>query len=221
MDDYIENNLEENVNDEIVLEDLKDFQEKVRKSGVCYLSFIPEGMTVGFLKKKLSNYGVNRIYLVPDKKITKNKQTYKEGWIEFSNKLMGKLCEYELNGTQIGGKKRKNELREAFWTIKYLHKFKWHHLMEKLNFNRKLRDQRMKADIAQAKRETNFISEKFEQSKLIKKKKKKIAENQQNQQNENNQKKEDEVNDNKPKNNSNENTFDLIRRKFKQRKPII
>ena len=97
----------------------------------------------------------------------KKKQNYKEGWIEFTDKIMAKLCEYELNGKILGGKKRNNKFREEIWNLKYLHKFKWNHLMEKLQFNKKLREHRMKAELSQIKRENNFIFDKFEQSRKI------------------------------------------------------
>lgn len=50
-------------------QDIEEFQEKIRRSGVVYLSYIPEGMTVGFLRKKLEKYAPKRIYLVPGKYI--------------------------------------------------------------------------------------------------------------------------------------------------------
>lgn len=151
-------------------ENLQDFKEKVRRSGVVYFSYIPEGLNVSTLRKKLESYGITRIYLVPEKSSIQKggkKQNYKEGWAEFSDKMYAKLCEYELNGQMVGGKKRNNDLREEIWTIKYLNKFKWHHLMEKLEHNKKMREQKLKVEIAQSRRENNFISQKFEQSKLI------------------------------------------------------
>lgn len=169
--DLIDDAVSENLDDDKNLEDntLDNFKEKVRRSGVIYISYIPEGMTVSLLKKQLQKYGVNRIFLVPDITSSKNKkrQNYKEGWIEFSDKIMAKLCEYELNGKILGGKKRNNKFREEMWNLKYLNKFKWNHLMEKLQFNKKLREHRMKAELAQTKRENNFIVEKFEQSRKI------------------------------------------------------
>jgi len=167
IDDAVSQNLEDDKN----LEDntLDNFKKKVRRSGIIYISYIPEGMTVSLIRKQLQKYGVNRIYLVPDMANTKSKkrQNYKEGWIEFTDKIMAKLCEYELSGKLFGGKKRNNKFREEIWNLKYLNKFKWHHLMEKLQFNRKLREYRMKAELAQTKRENNFIVETFEQSRKL------------------------------------------------------
>ena len=170
--DLIDDAISENLDEEKNLEEdtLENYKEKIRRSGVLYISYIPEGMTVITLKKNLSKFGVNRVYLVPDTtKVAKSKkkQNYKEGWIEFTDKIMAKLCEYEFNGKILGGKKRNNKFREEIWNLKYLHKFKWNHLMEKLQFNKKLRDHRMKAELSQIKRENNFILDKFEQSRKI------------------------------------------------------
>ena len=40
-----------------------------------------------------------------------------------------------LNGQQIGGKKRHNLFFDDIWVIKYLPKFKWHNLTEKLAYD--------------------------------------------------------------------------------------
>jgi ESF2/ABP1 family protein len=205
--------------EEVGEDKLQEFNDKVRRSGVVYLSYIPEGMTVGLLRRKFENYGVSRIYLVPDKPTTnsKKKQNYKEGWVEFTNKLMAKLCEYELNGKMIGGKKRKNDLREELWTIKYLHKFKWHHLMEKLSSKQKLREVKMKAEMSQARRENDFIMKKFEASKnrarLLKKRERDLAKEEGS----------EEVNEEQKKIEDQDKYNKLLepKRKFKQRKPII
>ena len=164
--------IEESYDDNEILNEMEDihniddFNERVRRSGVIYISYIPEGLNVSILRSKLEKYSINRVYLTPDKKQGNKRQSYKEGWIEFEDKLMAKLCEYELNGKPIGGKK-KQPFSDELWTIKYLHKFKWNHLMEKLQFNKKLRDQKVKAEIAQSRREDAFIMKKYEQSKVI------------------------------------------------------
>ena len=67
----------ESINEEILLdgqgenelvnaEDIEDFREKVKKSGVVYISNIPEGMTVNYLRQKFETYGVTRIFLAPE-----------------------------------------------------------------------------------------------------------------------------------------------------------
>jgi len=233
----------ESINEEILLdgqgenelvnaEDIEDFREKVKKSGVIYISNIPEGMTVNYLRQKFETYGVTRIFLAPEnpnnkvdtskKHFSRKRKIFKEGWVEFTNKLMAKLCEYELNGQVIGGS-RNIPFREDIWTIKYLHKFKWHHLIEKMNFNRKLREQRMKAEIAQARREANFIEERFEKSKIVNKKNKKREREELEENNiqeplgESNQESQTQEVDNR----FSKDKFKAFQRNFKQRKPIL
>ena len=114
--------------DETDLANVEELKEKIRRSGVIYMSNIPIGMTVNNLKKLLKDFGVKRVYLVPLKeKVSddtgKKVQAYKEGWVEFEEKLMAKLAEYKLNGKPIGGK-RGCSYKDDLWTIKYLHKFK-------------------------------------------------------------------------------------------------
>jgi len=226
---------EQGENKLVAADNLEDFREKVKRSGVIYISHIPEGMTVNYLRERFSKYGVTRVYLAPENpqnlknlKQAHRKKVFKEGWVEFSNKVMGKLCEYELNGERIGGK-RNIPFREDLWTIKYLHKFKWHHLIEKMSHNKKLREQRMKAEIAQARREANFIEQKFEQSKMMNKKNKKRQRDEENKLEEDNldlQDKNEEIstgNNEKGKIDSrfHPDKFKDFQRNFKQRKPIF
>ena len=193
-------------------ENLEDFREKVKRSGVVYMSNIPDGMTVAYLRQRFQPYGVTRIYLAPEGKVEKKKRRYKEGWIEFSEKLYAKLCEYELSGQVIGGKKN-IPFKEDIWTIKYLHKFKWHHLIEQSNFKKKIREQKMKAELAQARRETNFIEENFEKSRIINKKRKREQENSGEKQEQENL---NELEDTR----FTSDKFKDFKRNFKQRKPI-
>ncbi len=222
----------DSINDEILLDEnemgegntnIEEYREKMRRSGVIYLSNIPEGMTVNWLREKLKHYGVTRVFLNPDGKKKGKKRTYKEGWCEVSNKIMGKLCEYELNGEQIGGKKNIS-YREDIWTIQYLHKFKWSHLIEKNNYMKKLREQRMKAEISQARREANFIEDKFEQSKIINKKRKReekqILEKEDDREGEDNDNSSSKVDDRFKSLMTITNNGEGKVNKFKQRKPI-
>lgn len=189
------------------LQNVEEYKEKIRRTGVIYISYIPIGMTVNNLKKLLKDFGVTRVYLVPLKeKVTdengKKVQGYKEGWCEFEEKLLAKLAEYKLNGKPIGGK-RTCPYKDDLWTIKYLHKFKWHHLTEKMNFNKNVREKRLKAEMAQSKRENEFILKNYEKSKMLNKKKNR----------EDN--KEEEINEKEDKG------LEDIKKRFKQKKPII
>ena len=120
--------------------------------------------------------GVERIYLEAEKDhIRKNrvksggnkKQKYTEGWIEFSEKKTAKSCALMLNNQQIGGKKRHNMFYDDIWNIKYLSGFQWSHLTEKLTYDHKMREQRLKSETARAKKEMQFYEEKRELNKKL------------------------------------------------------
>ena len=158
---------EYNINkNELTVEELK---EKIRRSGVLYMSRVPIGMKVSDLKKLLEDYGIERCYLIPLKRKMENidgkrVQAYKEGWIEFNDKIYAKLAEYQLNGKQIGGNK-KCPYRDELWNLKYLHKFKWNDLMENIMMEKKIQEKKLKIEIAQSKRENDFIIKNYEKSK--------------------------------------------------------
>ena len=72
-----------------------------------------------------------------------------------------------LNGTLVGGKKRHNLFHDDIWTLRYLPKFKWHNLTEKLAYDAKVREQRLKAESAQARKEVTFFMEKVDLKKRL------------------------------------------------------
>ena len=159
------NEKDNNIN-ELTLEELK---EKNRRSGVLYMSRVPTGMKVSDLRKLLEDYGMERCYLVPLKKKMENidgkkVQAYKEGWIEFNDKIYAKLAEYQLNGKPIGGS-RKCPYKDELWNLKYLHKFKWNDLIENITMEKKMQEKKLKIEIAQSKRENAFIIKNYEKSK--------------------------------------------------------
>jgi len=57
------------------------------------------------------------------------------------------MSELALNGQLIGGKKRHNLFYDDIWTIKYLPKFKWSNLTEKLAYDQKVREQRLRVEV--------------------------------------------------------------------------
>ena len=153
-------------NDELTVEELR---EKIRRSGVLYMSRVPIGMRIIDIRKLLDDYGIQRCYFVPYKKKLQNVdgkrvQAYKEGWIEFEDKIYAKLAEYQLNGKPIGGNK-KCIYRDELWNLKYLHKFKWNDLVESMTLEKKIQEKELKIEIAQSKRENDFIIKNYEKSK--------------------------------------------------------
>jgi len=165
-------------NDELTVEELR---EKIRRSGVLYMSRVPIGMKIIDIRKLLDDYGIERCYFVPFKKKLQNidgkrVQAYKEGWIEFEDKLYAKLAEYQLNGKPIGGNK-KCIYRDELWNLKYLHKFKWNDLVESMTMEKKIQEKKLKMEIAQSKRENDFIIKNYEKSKKYLNKKREMENN--------------------------------------------
>ncbi|KAI9024907.1 hypothetical protein CLU79DRAFT_745378 [Phycomyces nitens] len=158
-------------------EELEKFEKEQKKMGVCYLPRIPPFMKPMRVKALLSEYAeIGRIYLQPEdpkitarrKKYGKNRRTnYVEGWVEFKDKKRAKTLSTYLNMKQIGGK-RKSHYYHDVWNIKYLPKFKWTHLTEQIAYERQAREQRLRAEIAQANRENKTYIQNVERSKMHK-----------------------------------------------------
>jgi ESF2/ABP1 family protein len=193
-------------NDELTVEELR---EKIRRSGVLYMSRVSIGMRIIDIRKLLDDYGIQRCYFVPYKKKLQNVdgkrvQAYKEGWIEFEDKIYAKLAEYQLNGKPIGGNK-KCIYRDELWNLKYLHKFKWNDLVESMTLEKKIQEKELKIEIAQSKRENDFIIKNYEKSKKYLNKKREM---------------ENEDNDNKDKDdvkNNNDNNINKEKKKIKNK----
>nr|XP_039251390.1 activator of basal transcription 1-like [Styela clava]XP_039267644.1 activator of basal transcription 1-like [Styela clava] len=148
-------------------EDLSD-ETKMTIPGVMYISTIPPGITPIHLKQVFERYGeVGRIFLQPDekgKKRGKRKRTtftrgrYSEGWVEMADKKLAKRIALTLNNTPVMEWK-KSKCVDYIWNVKYLHRFRWTHLNERLSYERAVRQQKMRTEFAQARRETEaFIA---------------------------------------------------------------
>lgn len=145
--------------------------------GVCYMQRVPPFMSADQLRNMLEKrFKIGRIYLEAEPEHVTNtrrktggnrKTNYTEGWIEFVQKKDAKMAAIALNNQLIGGKKQHNKYRDDTWTLKYLKGFKWHHLTEKLAYDQKMRQQRLKSDVRRAEKEINFYQEKAELSYKI------------------------------------------------------
>eukprot|EP00128_Syssomonas_multiformis_P007030 Colp12_sorted_trinity150504_noHs@25183 len=157
-------------------EELEEYRKEQEKRGVIYLSRIPPFMKVPKLRHLLSQHGeVLRIFLQPeDSKVREKrlrhggnrKKNFTEGWVEFADKRIAKAVAASLNNTKIGGKKG-SYYHDDMWNMKYLSKFKWHHLTEKKAYEKAVRDQRERIEEMQARKENNFYLENVEKSKMI------------------------------------------------------
>lgn len=167
----------ENLED-LVTESGDATKRKIPKKGIIYLSSIPKFMNITKLRELLSVYGeIGRVYLqLAENELERNGKTKKrkkvcaksftEGWVEFKRKSVAKYVASVLNNKQISTRK-KSKFYDVIWNIKYLPRFKWVHLSERLAYERAVRKQRLRTEIAQAKREANFFSHNVDRSKKL------------------------------------------------------
>merc|ERR1719243_522855 len=154
-----------------------DGQERRKKPGVIYLSSVPEGMNVTQTTAFFSEFGrVGRVFLQPDKtdkQKGKYNRVFSEGWVEFMSKKVARVAAERLNCQPVGGK-RKSKAHDQTWNIKYLPRFKWVHLSERLAYEAAVRQQRLRTEISQVKREAEHFKNSVER-KRKKSKKEKIS----------------------------------------------
>ena len=151
-------------------------QKKEKSPGIVYLSRVPPYMRVNKVRHLLSQFGeVGKIYLQREDPMIhrrrkrqggKKKTRFVEGWIELKDKKIAKQIAESLNNTPIGGKKRNFHYFDM-WTIKYLHGFKWFHLTESIAYQGAVREQRLRTEISQVKRENQFYMQNVEKGKEI------------------------------------------------------
>ncbi|XP_004847583.1 activator of basal transcription 1 isoform X2 [Heterocephalus glaber] len=136
--------------------------------GIVYLGHIPPRFRPLHVRNLLSAYDrfVRRKKKAAaasgGKKGSKYSKDYTEGWVEFRDKRVAKRVAASLHNTPMGARRR-SPFRYDLWNLKYLHRFTWSHLSEHLAFERQVRRQRLRAEVAQAKRETDFYLRSVEQ----------------------------------------------------------
>ncbi|KAM6924680.1 activator of basal transcription 1 [Xenentodon cancila] len=132
--------------------------------GIIYLGHIPPKLRPKHLRNLLSVYGeIGRIFLQPeDHQVRRNKRKsglrrcdFTEGWVEFRDKRVAKKVAASLHNTPMGSRKTQR-FSSDLWNIKYLHRFQWTHLSERLAYEQTVLQQRLRTEVSQAKRETSF-----------------------------------------------------------------
>ncbi|PNJ15879.1 activator of basal transcription 1 [Pongo pygmaeus] len=145
--------------------------------GIVYLGHIPPRFRPLHVRNLLSAYGeVGRVFFQAEDRFVRRKKKaaaaaggkkrsyskdYTEGWVEFRDKRIAKRVAASLHNTPMGARRR-SPFRYDLWNLKYLHRFTWSHLSEHLAFERQVRRQRLRAEVAQAKRETDFYLQSVE-----------------------------------------------------------
>ncbi|CAB9508569.1 Activator of basal transcription 1 [Seminavis robusta] len=158
------------------LAETENFNVKLKKRGVIYVARVPPRMTPTKLKSLLSEFGeVTRVYLVEEDKTVRQRRRkqggsgskrYTEGWVEFAKKSIAKHVAQNLNTTPISNYKRSSHYGDL-WNLKYLHKFKWSHLTEKVAYERRVREQKLRVEMLQARRENASYVELVETGKKL------------------------------------------------------
>ena len=158
------------------LEATEDFNAKLKERGVIYLARVPPRMGPTKVKQILSDFGVvTRIYLEPEDKAAKKRRQrssgsksggkrYKEGWIEYESKKIAKRVASSLNNMTITNHKRSVHFGDL-WNMKYLSKFQWAHLTEKVAYERRMREQKLRIEMVNARRENQAYSNLVEAGK--------------------------------------------------------
>merc|ERR1719312_2020982 len=102
-------------------------------------------------------------------KVEEADRVFTEGWIEFKSKKVAKSVAANLNCNPVGGKRR-SKAHDELWNIKYLPRFKWVHLSERLAYESAVKQQRMRTEIAQVKREAEHFKSSVEKKRKKSKK---------------------------------------------------
>uniref|UniRef100_A0A672U6E5 Activator of basal transcription 1 n=1 Tax=Strigops habroptila TaxID=2489341 RepID=A0A672U6E5_STRHB len=134
--------------------------------GVLYLSFLPPGFGPRQARALLGAHGeLGRVFLQPrGGGVRRRRQrpgapggSFAEGWVEFRDKRAAKRAAALLHGAAMSPRPR-SRFRHHCWSIKYLPGFRWPHLSERLSYERQVRAQRLRVEVAQAKREGGFYT---------------------------------------------------------------
>ncbi|XP_005533753.2 PREDICTED: activator of basal transcription 1 [Pseudopodoces humilis] len=135
--------------------------------GVLYLSFLPPGFGPRQARALLRPHGeLGRVFLQPrGGSVRRRRQrpggspaaAFCEGWVEFRDKRAAKRAAKILHGAPMAPRPR-SPFRHHCWSVKYLPGFRWPHLSERLSYERQVRAQRLRAEVAQAKREGGFYA---------------------------------------------------------------
>ncbi len=154
----------------------EDFNAKLKKRGIVYLARIPPRMTPTKVKTLLGDFGeITRVYLAEEdaavrkrrRKLSGNgSKRYVEGWIEFASKKVAKHVAASLNSTPITNYKRSAHYGDL-WVLKYLSKFEWSHLTEKVAYERRVKEQKLRLETMQARKETAAYKQLVETGKKI------------------------------------------------------
>ncbi|XP_032581281.1 pre-rRNA-processing protein esf2-like [Drosophila sechellia] len=109
--------------------------EKMHKMGVITISNVPKDMTVLRLYEIMGMHSlIGRVYVQPKELLSfKTNNNYRKGWVEFISKSGAKKIARELNNKPIS-RKTSSPFYGLLWNMKFLPRFKWHHLHDRMEY---------------------------------------------------------------------------------------
>lgn len=154
----------------------ENFNATLKKRGIVYLSRIPPRMGPARVKTLLSDFGsISRIYLVEEDKTVRKKRRkaggssgkrYTEGWVEFESKKAAKLVGETLNMSRVTNHKGSIHY-DDLWNVKYLRGFRWSHLTEKVAYERRVREQKLRVEMMEVRKENAAYAAQVEAGKKL------------------------------------------------------
>lgn len=137
---------------------VQEFTDQERQKGIVYLSRIPPYMKPVKIRHLLSQNGaLGRIYLAPEDPLLYRKRVqaggnkkikYTEGWVEFLDKQQAKATAKLLQNTPVDSRHGgRGFYASDLWNIKYLKHFKWHHLTEKIAYEKRLKAVQLRSEL--------------------------------------------------------------------------
>lgn len=92
---------------------------------------------------------------------------FTEGWVEFESKRAAKQLVAKLNNSPIATRKS-SKFYDILWSMKYLPRFKWTHLSERLTYEKAVHRQKLQTEIGQARKEAAFFQDNLDKSDKFK-----------------------------------------------------
>lgn len=145
----------------LLREEAKKYHNDLTKRGIIYLTRIPPFMKPNKIRSIFEDHGeITRLYLAEEESEVRRKRKlaggngskqFAEGWVEFADKSIAKQIADSFNNTSIGFKKG-DFYHDDLWNIKYLHKFKWDYLTEKIAYERRVRENKLQLALMQSKK---------------------------------------------------------------------
>jgi len=133
-------------------EKIRQLLEDHAKIGRVYLSAEEEGARL------------HRVAQGGNKKVR-----YSEGWVEFHSKKAAREVATMLNSQPMatGKGSQRSHFAADLWNLKYLPRFKWSHLLMKQRFEKRLRSERLRTELSQAKRDTEAYRLQLDKSRTL------------------------------------------------------